>query len=274
MNYLNDLYKKSCKPSYKIYERKINQNITLIYNFFENFNEAKDFLTSREKWKCIPDQSNSKPGMESLFPNWVGKYLIEKFIIDNQIHCDPMSFDIVCNLFYQTPTFCSLTNTGLFPHYDMGESFDGFQKQICLINLNDVPISTRFYSFDDAIELKKNDENKWNRYFAYITSEYFKYCENKKIPKIITRKQLKHFFEENEQKVRFKLIDEIWYEPNQCIIYPANILHSANVTNEFSINNPRTSIRITFDKKIDNFLQNNYNVSQLSNIKNINAFYK
>jgi hypothetical protein len=79
MEILNELYTKYCKPKCKSYT-KISNNITLIDNFFENFEFARDFFASRDKWNCIPYQQHAKPGYESVFPCWIGKSLLEKFI--------------------------------------------------------------------------------------------------------------------------------------------------------------------------------------------------
>ena len=83
MDLLNDIYRKSCEPKCESYT-KIDDNIILIDNFFENFKSAKNFFAGRDKWKCIPYQELAKPGYESFFPNWVGRSLMEKFCTDNK----------------------------------------------------------------------------------------------------------------------------------------------------------------------------------------------
>ena len=55
MESLNDLYKESCKPKCESYNQ-ISSHITLIDDFFENFEEARNFFINREKWKCIQYQ--------------------------------------------------------------------------------------------------------------------------------------------------------------------------------------------------------------------------
>ena len=84
MKFLNELYNKSCKPECKSYEQ-ISKHIILIDNFFQNFDKARDFFINREKWRCTRYQGYDKPGYESLFPKWIGKSLMEKFILDKII---------------------------------------------------------------------------------------------------------------------------------------------------------------------------------------------
>jgi hypothetical protein len=54
------------------------------------------------------------------------------------------------------------------------------------------------------------------------------------------------------------LIREVEHKPNQAIIYPANSFHSPNVSQEFTEDNPRVLLRITFDKKIKEY-KNKFN---------------
>ena len=137
MKFLNDLYDESCKPKCESY-KKISSHITLIGNFFEDFDKARDFFINREKWKCIPYQGNSKPGYESLFPSWIGKSLMEKYILDNKINDDMNSYRIICNFLCNNSNYAwSLSNSTHFPHYDCVEN-DNILGQICLINLNKV----------------------------------------------------------------------------------------------------------------------------------------
>ena len=99
MKSLNELYKKSCKPKCGSY-KQISSNITLIDNFFEDFDKARDFFINREKWECIPYQGDETSGYVSLFPSWIGKSLMEKYILDNKISDDMNSYNIMCNFLY------------------------------------------------------------------------------------------------------------------------------------------------------------------------------
>ena len=253
MELLNELYNKSCKPKCESY-KKISSHITLIDNFFEYFDTARDFFINREKWNCIPYQSHSKPGYESLFPNWVGKSLMEKYILDNKISDDMNSYRIVCNFFYHSnDCIWDPSNSYHFPHIDNVEN-NNILQHICLINLNKVLVSTKFYTYKNKeycapIEM----EREWSKYNQKIQKESLKYY-NKEHD--ITEDKFKSFLD--TQKLDIKLIKTLDYKPNQAIIYPANLFHSPNITKEFTKNNPRIMLRIIFDKKIVNSKNINY----------------
>ena len=244
MELLNKLYTKSCIPKCESYT-KIFKDITLIDNFFENFELAKSFFISRDKWKCIPYQGYSKPGYESLFPSWIGKSSMEKFILDNKIVDDMNSYNIVCNFFYDEPNFIwSLSNSNYFPHIDSVQN-DDILQYICLINLNNIPVSTKFYTYKNQEYCSSETQAEWNKYHKDIKKELLDYYARK----TITRNEFKIFLEK-KQDLDVKLIRKIKYKPNQAIVYPANLFHSPNVTKEFTEDNPRILLRVTFDKKI------------------------
>ena len=243
MESLNELYDKSCKPKCESY-KQISSYIILIDNFFEDFDNARDFFINREKWKCIPYQEHSKPGYESLFPNWIGKSLMEKYILDNKISDDINSYDIVCNFLYnKNPELSSLSNSGYFPHVDNIKNNNVLQY-ICLINLNNVSVSTKFYTYKNKEQCGNELLNEWEDYNKDLNNKLLNYCDKE----IITRDKVKLFLK--TQKLHTKLIKTLEYKPNQAIIYPANIFHSPNITQEFTEDNPRVLLRISFDRKI------------------------
>jgi len=244
MNTLNKLYNKSCKPKCKSY-KKITNNITLIDNFFENFDEARNFFINREKWECILYQGFSKPGYETVFPGWIGKSLMEKYAFDTKIFDDINSYEIVCNFFsHSSFPVWSLSNSNYFPHIDNVES-NNFLQHICLINLNLVSISTKFYTYKNKEYCDKELGNEWLNYNKILQDEVKKYYDGKNT----TKNEIKKFLE-NKKDLKIKLIREIKYKPNQAIVYSGNLFHSPNVTEEFSENNPRSVLRISFDQKI------------------------
>lgn len=244
MELLNEFYNKSCKPKYESYIN-ITNNIILIDNFFENFEAARSFFISRDKWKCISYQCNSKPGYESLFPDWVGKSLMEKFILDNKIVDYLNSYKTTCNFFYnESSPIWSLSNSNYFPHIDSIQVEDILQY-ICLINLNNIPVSTNFYTYKNREYCNDEIESEWNDYQGDIAKEFLSHCGKKNI----TRDEVKIFLDK-KQNLKIKLIKEVEYKSNQAIVYPANLFHSPNVPKEFSKDNPRSLLRITFDRKI------------------------
>jgi hypothetical protein len=243
MELLNELYNKSCKPKCESY-KQISSHITLIDNFFEDFDKARDFFISREKWKCIPYQEHSKHGYESLFPSWIGKSLMEKYILDNKISDDMNSYNILCNFFYHSIDYTwSLSNSNYFPHID-GVENNNILRHICLINLNKVPVSTKFYTYKNKECCTSEMKDEWEKYDKKLRKEVVKYYNKDNI----TRNEVKLFLD--NQKLDTKLIKTIQYNPNQAIIYSANLFHSPSITQEFTEDNPRVLLRIAFDRKI------------------------
>jgi hypothetical protein len=244
MELLNELYNKSCRPRYENY-KKISNNIILIDNFFENFELAKDFFTGRDKWKCNPYQRHSKPGHESFFPRWVGKSLLEKFVLDNKIVDDMNSYNILCNFFYdeQSPLW-SLSNSNYYPHHD-GCKDNGILNYICLINLNSISVSTKFYTYKNQEHYSIEMQDEWFKYTSNLEEELLDYYGKDEI----TRDELKMFLDK-KQDLDIKLIREVTYKPNQAIVYSADLFHSPNVTQEFTKDNPRVLLRISFDVKV------------------------
>jgi len=244
MELLNELYNQSCKPKCESYT-KISNDIILIDNFFENFEFARDFFTGRDKWKCIPYQEHSKPGYESVFPKWIGKSLLEKFVLDNKISDDMNSYEIVCNFFYDEKKFLwSLSNSNYFPHIDSIKN-NNILQYICLINLNNIPVSTKFYTYKNQQYCSSEMETEWDEYNKDIIKQLFEYYNKK----TITRNEAKIFLD-TKQDLGIKLIKEVDYKPNQAIVYSANLFHSPNVPQEFTKDKPRVLLRITFDRKI------------------------
>lgn len=245
MEILNDLFNQSCKPGYKTY-KKITDDIILIDNFFEDFDSARNFFLTRDKWKCIPYQGHSKPGCESIFPIWTGKSLLEKFIIDNKIKTDLRTFQIETNLFYQFSECSGVSNSHYFPHIDgVISQIYGSETlaKICLINLNKISVSTKFYSYKNFEFCSTKMENEWGRYTNKVQKELIKFYNKE----TITREEIKKFLEQKSD-LDVKLINTVNYKPNQAIIYPANLFHSAGDFSKFTFDSPRVLLRIVYDE--------------------------
>lgn len=241
---LNETYNKFCNPGFKNY-KKISNNIILIDNFFEDFNSSRDFFINRDKWKCISYQNTSKPGYVSLFPNWVGKSLLEKFILDNEIIDDENSYTTTCSFSYEEDSFLwSIYNSSYYPHIDSIQ-VDNVLMYICLINLSSSTISTNFYSYKNKQYCNHIIYEDWQNYSQKKWEELLKHYNKN----FVTREELKNFLDE-EQEPDVKLVKTLKYSPNQAIVYPANLFHSSNLTSEFTETNPRSLLRITFDKQI------------------------
>lgn len=246
MNSLNDLYNKCCEPEIKNCT-KISDDIILIDDFFKNFNGSRNFFLDRDKWKCISYQNNSKSGYISFFPNWVGKSLLEKFILDQKIIDDMNSYSAVCSFSYEENSFLwSIHNSPYYPHVDSVET-DTVLTHICLVNLNETVATTNFYSYKNQERCSDAIFPEWEKYSKEIWEELLAHYGKK----FITKKELKNFLDKKEQ-LEVKLVKKVDYNPNQAIVYPANLFHSPQLTSEFTESNPRSLLRITFDKKMSN----------------------
>lgn len=244
MNSLNDQYNKSCSPIIKNYT-KISSDIILIDDFFENFNVARKFFLNRDKWKCISYQNNSKSGYISLFPNWVGKSLLEKFILDHKIIDDVNSYSTVCSFSYEENSFLwSIHNSSYYPHIDSIQ-IDQTLTYICLVNLSETIVATNFYTYKNQELCNEMIYTEWEKYSKDIWEELLEYYGKK----FVTKKELKNFLS-NKKQLEVKLAKKVDYGPNQAIVYPANLFHSPYLDSKFTEENPRSLLRITFDKKI------------------------
>jgi len=256
MKTLNNIYIKSCKSNYKKYE-KLSNNIILIDNFFENFENARNFFITRDKWQSSPHQRHSKPGGETLLPSWTGKLLMEKFILDNKLIDDQNSYQTCCNFFYedQTPRW-SITNSTYFPHIDSYINDDYILTHICLVNLNKIPVSTKFYSYKNQEYC--NDTHEWGKYTRKVETNLINFYNKEHI----TSEEI-FFFLKEQKNFDVKEVRQLEYNPNQAIIYPAKLFHSPNLNQEkkFTENDPRVLLRISFDLK---------NIKIKNNKKNIN----
>jgi len=243
MESLNEFYNKSCKPNFESYT-KITDNIILIDNFFENFEFTKKFFESRDKWKCILYQGHSKTGYESVFPDWVGKSLLEKYIVDNKIIDDLNSYRITCNFSFEHETEPMWMLSNSYPHVDQLQ-IENTQQYICLINLNDTPVSTNFYTYNDKEYCSSETSAEFEEYIDNIKTEFENYCGKRNI----TKTEVKTFLD-NKKDLYVKLNKKVEYKPNQAIVYPSNLFHSPNVTQEFTKDNPRILLRIRFVQQI------------------------
>jgi len=242
---LNDLYESCCEPECGSY-LKFSDDIFLIKNFFKNFDLARNFFLSRDKWQCIPYQGYSKSGYESIFPFWVGKSLLEKFILDNKIIDDSDSYGIVCNFFYnELGPVWSLSHSNYYPHIDFTEE-NGALEYICLVNLNLSTVSTNFFSYKDKHYCGgQNERNEWDAFTEKRRQELFEHYNKTDV----TRNEVKEFLNSKNHK-DLKLIKNLEYGPNQAIVYPGNLFHSPNITEEFTEDNPRALLRIVFTRKV------------------------
>ena len=225
MNTLNKNFYSSCKPNLsKIV--KISNNIFTIKDFFVNFNQAKNFLNDLNKWECDFYDFTSKSGAESTLPLLTGRYLQDNSLLKTNIkNFNLHSIDINFLYYGQRKKFDKLqSSNGTFdlPHHD---SIDVENLYVLLINLNDYPISTNFWSFEGNSLMM---DNSYNIFIEKINKEYKNKKESLKIPETLS------------------LDHAVTYEPNQVLIYNSSLLHNANIEKKYTYSSPRTTLRLVF----------------------------
>ena len=225
MNTLNKNFYSSCKPNLsKIV--KISNNIFTIKDFFVNFNQAKNFLNDLNKWECDFYDFTSKSGAESTLPLLTGRYLQDNSLLKTNIkNFNLHSIDINFLYYGQRKKFDKLqSSNGTFdlPHHD---SIDVENLYVLLINLNDYPISTNFWSFEGNSLMM---DNSYNIFIEKINKEYKNQKESLKIPETLS------------------LDHAVTYEPNQALIYNSSLLHNANIEEKYTYSSPRTTLRLFF----------------------------
>jgi len=245
MKTLNNLFKNSCLLGHCEHNH-VSSDIILIDDFFKNFVEAKKFFLSREKWKCLQYyQGDARVGYESLFPSWMGKYLMKNYVKKNKVSDDAGSYSVICNYSYNDNFLTSLSND--FPHVDAMYD-ENVINYVCLVNLNEVSVSTKFYTYKNQRHCTYEVEPDWSLYSEGIRNNLINLYGEDNIPKNVLDKLL----EEEKKYLDLNLVKIVNYNPNQAILFPMSVYHAPNLTEEFSEKSPRVLLRITFYK---NFAQ-------------------
>lgn len=241
MKSLNDYYNSSCKPAHNNYYKLIN-NTFLIDNFFEDFKSAKKFLFDLQKWKSTSFQIHSKSGWESLLPSWVGRYLLQKFVHCNKISDDLFSYSAIVDYRFNNSNedVWNLSHSTYFPHYD--SISDDYVQFICLVNLNEVPVCTNFYTYKNNNFCNEELRESWIKYDFEMNEKLKELYKNQKI----STDKVKNFLYLNPEDMKHKFSYSLTYNPNQAIVYQSNMLHSPNVPKNFNIQKPRALLRISF----------------------------
>ena len=229
MNTLNSKFYSSCKPSdSKII--KLKKDIFTIKDFFIDFDSAKSFLSDLNRWECDMYDFTTKSGMESILPSLTGYYLYETSSLRNNAENFSLQSIDVNFLFYgQTKKFNMLhSSNGTFdlPHHDSIDFANEQKTYVCLVNLNDYPIYTNFWSFNEKSLM---DDDSYNIFISKVNEEY---RDKKKIKKIPENLDLKY---------------TIKYDSNQALIYNSSLLHNANIKEKYSYSSPRTTLRLFFN---------------------------
>lgn len=229
MKTLNDDFKTFCEPNISKIISEDNY-IFRIKSFFKYPQKAREFFLSLPKWDCDDLDKNTKPGMETFLPTWANDYLTEKTLFYNKIY--PIYKDnVIVNMHYfkmpkKMNSWRSSNGTFDLPHHDHKKGNNIPDMYVLLVNLNDVPIETNFWEFNGNQVIKDDD---YNDYVTKFQEKNLNEDLNKlKIPKEI------------------KLHRRIKYDFNESIIYNAARLHNANVTDNFTKENPRITLRYMF----------------------------
>lgn len=237
MKALNHIYNVSCRPKCESY-KKVTNDIVLIDNFFENFDAAKEFLKGRDRWKTIPYQGYASSGYRSFFPEWIGKSLIEKYVKDNRIETLDNFYAFTDFYHDEKQSVWGIVNSNYYPHIDDVKK-DNTLQHICLVNLNDAPVTTHFYSFKGHKRCSAVMEKEWNYYTTNLQYELMDYYDNK----TVNRKKVKQFLD-SKKDLQIELTDSIEYKPNQAIVYPADLFHCGDISEIFTEEDPRVLFKI------------------------------
>lgn len=243
-NTLDECFFHNCEIGYSKYYKEYFNEIIFIPNFFSKFNKAKTFLRSLNVWN-----SNSLSYLEditadlsntSTLPNWITHYLLKKYFIENFISNNISNYTTFIKYSYngiskekvkKFPNF-RYVGQGIVPHIDLlpGENPPNIEEYICLVNISNFPISTCFWEFEGDIKITTEKQNIKYQNFIFSCNEKYDNLDKKDIvlPKNLFVKYKKTF------------------NPNECIIYQPNLLHSPFLDDNSDENNQRSILKMTF----------------------------
>ena len=199
-------------------------------NVFKDVNAVLDFEKKLTKWESC---DGAKPGFNTLkLPMWTSYYIAHQMLPDNisiineedimNIRDSSLEF----NYFYYNNTGWDkgnnslVANNCLLPHTDPTYEHDTF---IILFNLNQRPVKTCFWTFDNKRRVDSDEENKL--LMDYTNS--------------FTYDNFNHKMSEGRLKKQFC----IEYGFNEAILYNANRLHSPVIDDYWTRENPRCMLR-------------------------------
>lgn len=235
MKSLNTNFYSDCDISYNDYIFE-TEDILRIPNFFRSIEKARKFLMDLDIWETSIYDNTSKPGAEGIMPPWTARFLLERYFLKFDINCDFNSFTACVNHFYKDKKVKkNITSSTLFPHVDgylMIENEEQLLNYIVLINLNDHPITTNFWTFKNKNCVETREES-----LAY--DDYLKQYSN-----------VNWDVQKVEIPEDLKIVNSITYSPNEAVIYPSNIFHSVQLDKTHEKNNPRSSLRLSYVTKV------------------------
>lgn len=228
MNSINKEFYSTCKPSSnKLF--KIKGEIFSIENFFVDFENAKKFLSNLNIWECDHYDLTTKSGLQSILPSSCGIYLFDLSSLSTYIENFHLEYIDVNFMYYKQKKKFDMvqSSNGTFdlPHHDNIDYPNSPKKYVFLVNLNDCPISTNFWSFNNK-ELMC--DNSYLKFINEVNSLYKQKKENIDVSE--------HLF----------MNKSITYQPNQALMYNSSLLHNADIEKKYNLNLPRTTFRMFF----------------------------
>lgn len=241
MNSLNTAFYTSCAPSVQRSFIRESEHCVRITNFFSDAQQAGNFCRKLPLWECGPLDTNSKPGAESLLPNWLPRYLLLDYFVKEGLQLSGASQHLtaVCNWLYHGAIKCKemlssyAVEGEILPHVDFVPTAE-HTAYICLVNLNNHEVSTNFWRFNGR-ELchTSTDFEEFQNCIARRSSEYLSLPGEQ-------RREFCASLPELRQSLR------VTYQPNEAIIYPAHAYHSPAVEPRHTASNPRLLLRMSY----------------------------
>lgn len=209
----------------------------LLKNVFKDINAVLDFTSLLTKWEST---CGAKPGIETLhLPCWTSLYVVRQLMECPQIGIDLIEDEIdgwmnnehngiTFNYFYYNnhskhgkKNKSLVSNNCLLPHSD---PVFGYSNYVILVNLNDRPVRTCFWTLDGKRRVDTQEE------VDYASD----YCSG------FTLENMEDKFKEG----RLKKQQIVEYGFNEGIIYNSNRLHSPIIDEYWTRENPRSMLRI------------------------------
>ena len=216
-------------------EEELTEYLTIYKNVFKYPDRVLEFQKLLTKWES---SMSARPGLTSLvLPYWTGKDIVDNLLdYDNELQISENHIDVEYIYFYanNTQKFRSseslnedlYTGNCLLPHND--SSTDEIDSHIFLLNLNNRPVRTGFWSMNGEVvaDMDLNDE----------LSEY---CDTIDINNL-------------EEKTNNGILDNVLnieYNFNEALFYNGKAFHQPWIDNFYTRDNPRIMLRIAFDSQ-------------------------
>lgn len=229
MEVYSSVFDNALKISNDIKIEKINDDITLVDNIFENYDDLLELvnnLTFWEGWFFL----DSRPVLSHILPPGFGCELITK-VFDHKF--DIFSVDCSVNKNSSRTKKLSPSSNAQIPHFDVNEDLlqelnadKSIDCSIFLMNFNQFDVKTNFWSYKNKM-----------------------YVEDVSVVDDFRRE---NGGKEPSERFMNDLSEEysIKYGPNQGILYSARMFHSPNLEC-ISNNEDRICTRVQYFRKLN-----------------------